>query len=198
MSEIDFSGLKSYDGTVSEAEFNRLVDICSRLVLNNGVNYRVKRSVAGTVIVPGGVASLGTVCPFAVSVVPVAADPTTLTATITVGTVNQFVPTNAFDSFTIDATGTYYVKASIESDGQKITSVEYNVDTSIPDNQTPTPFSLPTSFDILLAIVYNGRVYRTIDCGSVSLSGQEQFRVDKTSADPGSLPYSAYYVWVIQ
>jgi hypothetical protein len=50
MSEINFNGYKSYDGKVSEAEFNKLVDLTQSLALNQGVGYRLSRNPIGTTL----------------------------------------------------------------------------------------------------------------------------------------------------
>jgi len=79
-----------------------------------------------------------------------------------------------------------------------VTSVTLTIDDDEPEPQTPTPFALPSSFDLLLGVVSDGSAYRTIGCGSIVLSGVEQFRTDKDEpAEPGELVYVPWYVWQV-
>lgn len=50
MSALNFNGLKSYDGKVSEQDFNRLVDALQSITLNEGAGYQLRRNVVGTSI----------------------------------------------------------------------------------------------------------------------------------------------------
>jgi len=114
------------------------------------------------------------------------------------GTVNQFIATNAFATFAVDKTGTFYVKASIVTDGQDVTSFSIAVNGAEPNTQLATPSSLPTAFDVLLAIIKDGVAYRTIGCGSIAATPAQAFITDKPSpAGPGELTYIPYYVWEI-
>lgn len=183
---------------LSSALFNRLVDALQSITLGSGLGYKVLRTAAGTTIQPEGKSGGTFACPFTVLLNAVSGDPTSLTVSVSPGTVNQFVPTNLFDTFTIASTGTYYVKAGIETDGQDMTSFTIYCDTSKPDSQTATASSLPTSFDVLLAIIKDGKVYRVITCGSISISGYQQFITATDSpAGPGELNYIPYYIWQV-
>ena len=198
MSTLVFSSLKSWDGKVSEAEFNKLVDALQSITLGSGLGYKVLRTAAGTTIQPEGRSAGAFSCPFSVALNAVAGDPASLKVSVSPGTVNQYVATNVFDTFTISTSGTYYVKAGVETDGQDVTSFTIYVDTSEPDAQTATASSLPSSFDVLIAIIKNGKAYRVLSCGSIILNGHEEFRTDKDSpAGPGELTYIPYYVWQV-
>ena len=48
MSEINFYNLKSYDGKVSEQEFNKLVDVVQSNTLGRGLGYKLSRNSTGT------------------------------------------------------------------------------------------------------------------------------------------------------
>lgn len=196
---ITWNSLKSWDGKVSEMEFNKLIDVIQSITLNPGLNYTITRTAGGTTILPGGKGGGGsTPPPLNVTVGADPSDPTSLIVKISPGTVNQFLATNMFDTFPVDDTSTYYVKATISTDGQNVTSWELNVDTSTADTQNATASALPTSFDVLIAIIDSGKVYRVIGPGSIGVNGHEEFITDKDSpAGPGELPYIPYYSWEI-
>jgi len=197
MSTLVWSSLKSWDGKVSEQEFNRLVDAVQSVTLNPGLNYTIARSPAGTTILSSGKGGgRAAICPFAVTISPISGDPDNVSVTVGPGTVNGFIPTNVFDAFTIANTGTFYVKVGVETDGQNVTACTFYVDGSEPDPQTATASSLPTSFDIPLALIKDAKAYKTIGCGSLVLTSVQAFVTDKASpAGPGELTYIPYYVW---
>lgn len=193
MHTIVFSNLKCYGGTVTDRHFNRLVDALQSIALTPGVDYRILRTPAGTTIQPDGKGGGSGTCPFTIRLKVVDGD---LKATLTPGSVNELVPTNTFEEFSVEDTGTYYVKAKATSDGEKITSVFLEIDTDMPEAQTPTPFALPALVEILLGIIKDGKAFRTVACGSIHLQGHEEFRTDKSPpAQPGELVYTPYYAW---
>lgn len=193
--EINISQLKVYGGQVTSAQFNALVDALQAVTLQKGVGYSLSRNVTGTTL-RGITASVGaSPCPFDVTVATV--DGTT-TAKLLAGTVNGLLPDNNFDSFTIDPTEVILVKANCTSDGTKITAVTLEIDDTAITPQTPTPFALPAAVSVLLAVIVAGVPYRVFPCGSVVLVGQEQFRTDKATPEPGTLTYEPYYSWVPQ
>lgn len=147
-------------------------------------------------ILPRGAFGLGaTACPFKITATTTGAS---VKISVSPGTANQYIATNVFATFTVSKTGTFYVKASIVTDGQNITSFSITCNGTEPNYQSATPSSLPTAFDVLLAIITNGIPYRTLGCGSIVATPAEAFRTDKPSpADPGELTYIPYYIWEI-
>jgi hypothetical protein len=198
MSEINFNAVKCYDAKVSPALYNRLVDIVQAQGLEPGIGYNLSRSTMGTTLRIKQAASAAiTPLPFSVSVASISGDPSDVSVSVRPGTANQFVPDNIFDAVTVANTGTFYAKLSIETDGQNITSCSINVDDSVPDQQAATPNALPSSFDILLAIIKDGKPYQT-QSGSLSIVGYQTFIVDADPpADPGQLTYTPYFIWQI-
>lgn len=200
MSELIFNTLKSYDGKVSEREFNSLVDALQSVALSNGLGYSIKRTPLGTTIVTKATsAPAATVCPFDVTISeidPASPSDTSKKINVAAGSMNNLIPDNNFADFDFTVSDLIYVIATGTSDGKKITSVTLNVGTTAPTPQVPTASSLPTSVDILIAVVVAAKPYRVIPCGSITLNGAEQFITDTSSpAEPGQLPYIPYYVW---
>ncbi len=121
--------------------------------------------------------------------------------TLVPGTLNNLLPANMFDSFIYTPGGFSYVKVCGYSDGAKMTSVAIVADGNAPIIQEPLPFTLPYLVEILVGIIYtdgDGEIVtaRTIGSGVLSLSGSQQFAVDKDPpAPPGVLPYTPYYAW---
>lgn len=118
---------------------------------------------------------------------------------VTPGTVNGLVPTNIFDKFDISITGNrvYYVKIRALSNGSNITSCSIVVDTNLPTTQIPTPFAVPATLDILLAMIRGGIIYRMIGVGSLDVSGTQQYITERPNAGPGELTYIPYYKFVV-
>lgn len=194
MSEIAFNTYKSFNGTVSEQKFNSAIDLIQSIALNQGVGYSLSRNPTGSVlkIKPGA----GTVvtCPFDATIAP--ATGTNINVTLRAGTVNNLLPDNMFTTFTVDSTSIIQVKATATTNGQAVTSVTLNVDTTAASVQTPTPFALPSTVDVLISVIVNGIAYRIIPCGTINLVGQQQFITDKSPpATPGTLNYIPYYTW---
>lgn len=118
-------------------------------------------------------------------------------ATIVPGTLNGILPTNMFDSFTLDATSTWYFKAGATTDGTQVTAVEIFVDNSPPDVQVPVPQALPASFDKLFAMSVDGKVFRMIPDGSITVAAQPLFTADRTSWAPGKPMTETWYSWAV-
>jgi len=199
MSEIVFSSLKSFDGAVSERDFNALVDAVQSIALLKGVGYAIARNATGTVlrVKAGQGGGSGNICPFDISV-KAGTGAHDKIANVRAGSVNSLLPDNNFSDFHFNPSSVILAKLRCSSDGAKITGVTLIIDSSAIVPQTPTPFALPSSVDILIAVIVGGSPYRVIPCGSITLAGQEQFRTDKSPpADPGELQYIPYYSWVI-
>ena len=195
MSAINFNAYKSNAGKVSEQNFNRLVDLVQSTTLGNGAYYALKRTPAGTILDFKRGGGGGNLCPLTPAVSVTGAN---YSIRMSPGSVNNLMPSNMFSSFIV-GTGTspVYVKAVVASDGTKVTSSAFAVNTTPPVAQSPTASALPTSVEVLVAIVNSGIAYRTIGCGSVSLQGVEDYRLDKATAVAGSLAYTPYYAWKV-
>jgi hypothetical protein len=111
------------------------------------------------------------------------------------GSVNQLLPDNIFSEFTFTDGALVKVKVRALSDGVKITSATMVLDTSEAAIQTPVASALPSTAEILVGIISDNVPYRTIGNGSISLTGEVQYRTDKSpAAAPGELPYTEYFV----
>lgn len=194
---LNYAKLRTNDGTYHGKKIDAVVDALRAVALNQGRGYMLRQTPLGTVLdIEPSKGGGGTICPFAINVVE-GESPGTLDVTLEPGTVNNLLPTNYAEIFTVSASGLKYVKVTATSDGEKITSCELSIDTSDADAQDPAPFAMPMSFTIVIGILINDVPKKLIGCGSIQLTGHEQYREDKDPpAEPGELPYTPYYVWV--
>jgi hypothetical protein len=111
------------------------------------------------------------------------------------GTLNGFLPANWDEEFTAADTGLYYAKAVIATDGEAITGVTIQIDTSAPANQPAVEFGIAGNIEYLFGLFAEGSVYRTIEQGSISLLPRQYLVVGADPAPaPGELPYDIYYL----
>jgi hypothetical protein len=115
--------------------------------------------------------------------------------TVQPGTLSGFLPTNWDDEFTCNSTGLYYAKAVVSTDGTAITTVEIQIDTTPPAQQTPELWNVPNSVEYLFGLFSEGSVYRTIGPSHITLSPKVWITTEKEALPaPGELPYDYYYV----
>ena len=111
------------------------------------------------------------------------------------GTLNGILPSNWDAEFTCAGTGLHYAKAVITTDGEAITAVAIQINTTAPTVQQPSEFSVQTSVQYLFGLFAEGQVYRVIGDGHISLPTRTWL---VTSASPpaaaGQSPYDIYYL----
>ena len=119
--------------------------------------------------------------------------------TVRVGTVNNLLPTNILDGqqleeFALSANSLRYVVLSCTAASNTLTSCEIVLDSSPPTVQTPLAFALPTTYKVVLGIVYNTTVHQIVTT-NLSVSGKQAYITDKTNPSPGTLPYNVFFQW---
>ena len=185
-------------GTITPGAWNALLDFVQKNTLLPGNGYLI-RNVPGGVslnIKSNGKSVTQTVNhPFDVTVKS-GSSSSDLIANVRPGSVNSLLPGNIFGDFHFDPSDVVKVKVRATTDGAKVTGAAMVVDTDEAASQVPAPFGLPVSVDVLVAVKVCGVPMRTLDFGSVVLTGTEAFRVSAT-AGPGELPYTGYYVWEV-
>lgn len=111
------------------------------------------------------------------------------------GTLNGILPSNWDIEETLPSTGLHYAKAVIATDGEAVTGVTIEIDTTEPTAQEPQEFGIETEIKYLFGLFAEGQVYRVIGPGHISLPTRTWL---VTSADPaaspGESPYDIYYV----
>ena len=111
------------------------------------------------------------------------------------GTLNGILPTNWDIEEECAATGLFYAKAVVATDGEAITGVTIEIDANPPAVQQPVEFGIATSVKYLFGLFSEGQVYRVIGAGQIVLPTRTWL---VTSADPvaapGESPYDIYYL----
>jgi hypothetical protein len=121
-------------------------------------------------------------------------------ASVNPGTLNNLLPTNLFANdvltrFSYQENSIQHVILKGLSNGKQFTSCNIIVQSQAPPAQPPTLFGLPEDVEILLGAVYNRAVYQLVKT-RLELVGKQLFLKDRDEpAEPGQLPYEAYFVW---
>lgn len=135
-------------------------------------------------------------CPFSVSLNGDPDNTSNLKVSFRYGSVNHLIPTNINSQLNVSNSGTFYAKIRASTNGSVVTSSQLVVDGNLPNAQTPTPNSLPVTYEILLYVIQDGIAYRVINCGSISLVGVKVFDIDRVpAAQAGQSTTIPYYIW---
>lgn len=111
------------------------------------------------------------------------------------GTINGLAPSNINSTFIISTSGTYYVLLSVTTSNAQVVSSSISVSAS-PASVMPVNLGQPPStFDIPIALLNNGKPFRAIGPGSLVATPYEVYRLVKSMTSPDSLPYDSYYSW---
>ena len=201
------------DGILTRSFWNQVRSIINanfrEVTLRPGVGYTISSGPGGPSLnVQAGTGSSSsaapTPSPFDVTLVPVEVSggsggstaPTSYTATIRPGTVNGILPSNIFDSFTIEASQTTYFKAVATTNGKVVTSVSIVADDQAPAVQVPVPQALPAGFEVLFAVSSHGTVFRTLARGSsIVADSNALFVADRSGWTPGHPLTETWYAW---
>lgn len=125
-------------------------------------------------------------------------NPINYIVTIAPGTVNNILPQNIIDSngalteIKISLNTLNYVKLFFNTNGKSVNSATVYADPKVVAQQVAAAFSLPTSVEYLLGVVYNGQIYQLIST-NLNLGGKVQYVLKAT--EPGALPFVPYLTW---
>jgi hypothetical protein len=142
----------------------------------------------------GSTAAVAPPQPFQVTLRPNPESETSVLASVWPGTVNGLLPTNYTVEATLSKTGDYYVILRCTCAGQQVTGVEIMAPTTQPEPAAVIPNALPSTVDVLMAIVAQGTLFQ-IRTGNLTLAPSERFRQYKAEAEPGTLPWDSYWTW---
>jgi hypothetical protein len=110
------------------------------------------------------------------------------------GTLNGILPSNWDTEFDAAATGLHYAKAVVATDGESITGVTIEINTTPPRDQAPVEFGIESSIDYLFGLFFEGSTFRVIGNGSISIRPRIWFVVSASPpAQPGESPFDIYY-----
>jgi hypothetical protein len=191
-----FSPRLPLDRQLNAGNLNRIVRELDSLAIRNVVGGSFRKTPGGTEIVIGRSSGGGgqTSQPWDVIATKDASPATTYSVTVRPGTLNGILPSNWSDTFACAATGIYYAKAVITTDGTAVTAVTIECNTTAPTVQTPQVFGVETTIRYLFGLFSAGSVYRVIGAGHISLNPSVWMTKAKDSpAAPGELPWVQYY-----
>lgn len=204
----EFRPRQPLDRQLSSDTLNRILRELESLRISRVVNGSFKKLPGGTEIIVapqrggGGSPTPATTHPFQINsfVDPISnpQSPSYL-VTVRVGTINNLLPTNILDGqqlekFALSADSLRYVVLSCTAASNTLTSCEIVLDESPPTVQTPLAFALPTTYKVVLGIVYNTTVHQLVTT-NLSVSGKQAYITEKTNPSPGTLPYNVFFQW---
>ena len=110
------------------------------------------------------------------------------------GTLNGILPTNWDIEQECAATGLFYAKAVVATDGEAITGVTIVINGTAPTVQTPVEFGVSNPVEYLFGLFLEGSVYRVIGGGHITISPKLWLTTEKqTLPEPGELPFLQYF-----
>jgi hypothetical protein len=111
------------------------------------------------------------------------------------GTLSGILPSNWDEEFTCADTGLFYAKAVIATDGEAISAVTIEIDSTAPTAQTPAKFGIATSVEYVFGLFSEGAIYRPIGDGHITLSTRTWLVTTASpAAQPGESPYDFYFL----
>jgi hypothetical protein len=113
------------------------------------------------------------------------------------GTVNGILPTNPFYKYELTGAGPHVLKVVITTDGKAVQSLVFGEGQAAP--QVPALFALPTTVEVVFGVLFEGKFYRAIGAGSITIESELVIVKDKSTAPSVSqLVYENWYVWTVR
>jgi hypothetical protein len=110
------------------------------------------------------------------------------------GTANGILPSNWDIEQSCAATGLFYAKAVIATDGEAVTGVTIVINGTAPAVQQPVEFGIQNPVEYLFGLFLEGTVYRVIGAGHITISPKLWLTTEKpTLPAPGELPFLQYF-----
>lgn len=160
---------------------------------------RVNTTPGGTTLEGAAPAAPGNVSsqpkPFDLSLAAIAGDDDNLSATFWPGVINNILPSNYGETFTVSKIGTHYFLLTATMSGSSVTSAALSQSATGPAAVPVLANALPSTIGILLAMVIEGQPFQ-IRNGAITIYTREMFRAEKSPLVPGSLPYDSYWTWI--
>ena len=200
----EFRPRQPLDRQLGSETLNRILRELESLRITRVVNGTFKKLPGGTEIVVAPQASGGGTPAITqpwdlVAIVDPDADPEAENPPYLVrvrpGTLNGILPTNWDIEEECAGTGLFYAKAVIATDGEAITGVTIEIDSTAPTLQQPVEFGIASSIEYLFGLFSEGAVYRVIGAGHIVLPTRTWLVTSAApAASPGESPYDIYYV----
>lgn len=118
--------------------------------------------------------------------------------TIIPGNINNFVPSNMFETIQVGNASQLFVKLACSTNGQVITDVIIYINANPAVNQTPTNSALPSYFEYTVGLISSTGVGYNLAKKLLTAVGSRLYLTDKsTPAGPGEMAYEEWLVWSI-
>jgi hypothetical protein len=106
------------------------------------------------------------------------------------GTLNGILPTNWDIEEECAATGLFYAKAVVATDGEGITGVTIVINGTAPTVQAPQEFGIANPVEYLFGLFLQGAVYRVIGAGHITISPKLWLTTERQALpEPGEFPF---------
>lgn len=193
----EFRARQPLDRQLSGDTLNKILRELESLRITNVVNGTFRKLPSGTEIVVApqrGGATAAASQPWDLIAIQDPENKSKYSVRVRPGTLNGILPSNWDQRFECLATGLYFAKALIATDGEQITSVGIVVDQNKPKTQTPQKFGIESSIEYLFGVFSAGQVYRVVGDGHITLTPKVWLTMPKEqAAKPGELPYIQFY-----
>jgi hypothetical protein len=196
----EFRPRQPLDRQLSSAKLNDILRELESLRITRVVNGTFRKLPGGTEIV---------VAPQSGGTTPITRQPWDLIASpdpdsesenppykirVQPGTLNGILPSNWDEEFNAANTGLHYAKAIIATDGEAITGVTIQINTTEPTEQAPVEYGIASNVQYLFGLFAEGAVYRVIGSGQITLTPAQWLVVSANPpASPGESPYDIFY-----
>ena len=136
-----------------------MVDILHSALITGVVGGWYSRTPGGTTLFTRGGSGSDLPPPFSIQLTN---DGTDHKITLTPGVVGGFLPSNFLTPITVHLESTCYVWLDVESDGTAVTGCTVNAGNTAFYGQTPTESAAPTSFQIPVGVILDGKPYNLL------------------------------------
>lgn len=190
-----FRARQPLDRQLSAATLNDIRKELESLRITNVVNGSFRKLPGGTeiVVAPQRAASSTQPQPWDL-IARRDAESSAYILTVQPGTLNGILPSNYDDQFTCSASGLFYAKAVLTTDGRDITGVTIAIDQTAPTIQDAQPFAISTTIEMLFGLFSDGEKLRVVGDGHITMQSQVWLTAEKQAAPAvGELPWVNYY-----
>ena len=196
----EFRPRQPLDRQLDANTLNRILRELESLRISRVVNGTFKKLPGGTEIVVapqrgGGTSTPAEAHPFQITSRQDPDNENQYLVTIEPGTINGVLPANWSNEFTISQNQLNYVALQVTANQKRIASCTVALESSWTyQEQEPSMWGVPSSFKVLLGMVRNSQVWQ-IAYDNLSFAVAKRLVTEKTSLQPGELPYDNWYVW---
>lgn len=113
------------------------------------------------------------------------------------GTVNNSLPSNIDATLSASLSVDNYIVCVVTTNTNRVTSSVMAISATLPEPPTNLLNAAPTTVNVLIGVVKNGRAVKTWGCKGITMTPVEAFRTPKATPAPFEAKYDIYYTWAI-